>query len=99
MLDPIVIAAIFTIIGNIVINLFQFRNFISQAKEKESLAASTLIERALEVSKEEVSSLRAINSDLLKKISEKNEEIAQLKDEICSLEKKIKDLEIKCLGG
>lgn len=95
MLDPIIIAAIVTLIGNIILNIFQFRNFLSQAKEKESQAASNLIERALDVSKEEVASLRAMNADLIKRLEERGQEIAELKSRICFLENRVKELEAK----
>lgn len=95
MLDPIIIAAIVTLIGNIILNIFQFRNFLSQAKEKESLAASNLIDRALDVSREEVSSLRSMNTDLIKRLEEKGREITELKSKICFLENRVKELETK----
>lgn len=102
MADPLIIVAIITLVGNILLNMIQYRNTLSGAKEKESIAASNLIDRALQVGKEEIQSLRSINADLIKANLEKDEKIKilyekikQLEEEVENLTKKVKALEEK----
>lgn len=90
--EPVIIVAIITLLGNIILSALQFRSTISQAKEKESLAASNLIERALHVSQEEVKSLRSINADLIAEMEKKNEKIRSLEVRICNLESELSKL-------
>lgn len=91
-MDNIVIVTLITLLGNLIINLLQYRHINSQAKEKESVAASNLIERALQVSTEEVKSLRAINEDLREDIKQKQARIEALEKRVSFLEEEIERL-------
>ena len=95
MTDPLIIVAIITLVGNILLKIIQYRNTISGAKEKESIAASNLIDRALQVGKEEIQSLRSINADLIKDNLAKEEEIKILYEKIKQLEEKVGKLTLK----
>lgn len=81
-MDASTILAIVTIVGNILLAIFQLRTNIATAKEKESSAAAILIERALDVAEKEVKYLQELNHELSERIKEQEEEIKRLKKEL-----------------
>ena len=90
-METSVILAIITIAGNILLALIQLRSTIAAAKEKESSAASILIERALAVAENEVKYLKELNAALAKKISEQELLINEQKAIIESLKNRLKE--------
>ncbi len=81
-MDTSTILAIVTIVGNILLAIFQLRTNLAAAKEKESSAAAILIERALDVAEKEVKYLQELNKELEEKIKEQELEIERLKTEL-----------------
>lgn len=81
-MDTSTILAIVTIVGNILLAIFQLRTNIATAKEKESSAAAILIERALDVAEKEVKYLQELNHELSERIKEQEAEIQRLKKEL-----------------
>jgi predicted RNase H-like nuclease (RuvC/YqgF family) len=81
-MDASTILAIVTIVGNILLAIFQLRTNIATAKEKESSAAAILIERALDVAEKEVKYLQELNHELSERIKEQEAEIQRLKKEL-----------------
>ena len=80
--DAATILAIVTIVGNILLAIFQIRTNLATAKEKESSAAAILIERALDVAEKEVKYLQELNRELEEKIKEQEIELEQLRKEL-----------------
>lgn len=71
-METSIVLAIITIVGNLILALIQLRSTIAGAKEKESSAASILIERALAVAENEVKYLKELNHALSEKIAKQD---------------------------
>lgn len=77
-MDISIVIAILTIIGNVILALFQIRHNRASAKEKEAAAAGILIDRAIEVAQKEVEYLKEVVNLLQAENKELKERIKQL---------------------
>lgn len=84
-MDSAIIVAIISMITTIILNVFQFRNWKSQAKKNETESTVMLMDKALDINKHEIEVLRAINEDLTREIQRLKEEIQRLNQEIKNL--------------
>lgn len=89
------ILGILSLIGTVIVGLFQFRSWKAQGKEAESRAEATLGDIALKINKQEVDTLRQLNEDLRKENETLKLEIKELKNKVITLEQIVEQLEDK----
>jgi len=99
-MDTAVIIAIISIIGNIILALFQFRQNVAKAKRDEIEAAAILIDKALIINKDEIESLNRTIETLEHEIEhlnailvDKDNKIKELKEELDEIRNRYKPLE------
>jgi len=81
-MDAGIIVAIISLIGTLGVALLQLRKWRAEAKKSETEISEKLMDKALQLSKHEVETLRNVNADLLEFISMLQNKISELEKEL-----------------
>ena len=74
--------AVMSLIGTIIAGLIQFRKLKAEDKNTDALSASSLVKLALELNKQEIVTLREVNTDLANELDLKQKVIDSLRKEL-----------------